>query len=93
MYMLSIIQNPPHYPPFFKGGEVNFNYLPPGGGGRESEKFLKGDGSGQVVFLKGGAGTYPIQFFQSLSFLHLDDIIFTFRNYFTLCLCKIVLCI
>ena len=38
------------------------------------------------VFKGGGAGTYPIQFFQGLSFLHLDDIIFTFRNYFTLCL-------
>ena len=24
------------------------------------------------VFLKGGAGTFPIQFFQSLSFLHLE---------------------
>ena len=70
--------------------------------------FLKGGGGSKFYFwkilkrgwwkwagvFKGvGAGTYPIQFFQGLSFLHLDDIIFTFRNYFTLCLCKIVLCI
>ena len=58
--------------PFFKGG-VNFKYLPRRRGetGGESEK-LKRDGSimqGQV-FLKGGAGTFPIKFFQGLSFLH-----------------------
>ena len=44
----------------------------------ESEKLKKGGGSmvqGQV-FLKvwgGGGGTSPIQFFQSLSFLHLES--------------------
>ena len=42
----------------------------------ESEKLKKGSGSvvqGQV-FLKGGreAGTFPIQFFQGLSSLHLE---------------------
>ena len=48
-------------PPFFKGGGVNFNYLPRRG---DSEKLKKGCGSmvqGEV-FLKGGgeAGTFPI---------------------------------
>ena len=38
--------------------------------------FLKGGGSGSMVqgqvFLKGGAGTFPIHFCQGLSFLHLE---------------------
>ena len=72
----------------FKGAEVNFNYLPwrTGGGGGRSEKLTKGGGSmvqGQK-FLKGGG--------QQFSYLILPRfIIFTFKNYFTLC--KTVLCI
>ena len=45
----------------------------PGGGGG-SEKFKKG-GKRMVqgqVFLKGGADSFPILFFQGLSFLHLE---------------------
>ena len=42
------------------------------GGGEESEKLKKMGGSlvQGKVFLKVGAGTFPIQFFQGLSFLH-----------------------
>ena len=50
---------PSFRPPFFKGGGVNFKYLPRRG---ESEKIEKGGGSmvqGQV-FLKGRAGIFPI---------------------------------
>ena len=66
------------------GGEVNFNYLPRGGGG-ESEKLRKRGGSmvqGQV--LKGGGWHFSYLIFSMF-------VIFTFRNYFTLC--KIMLCI
>ena len=55
-------------------GEVDFNYLPQRG---ESEKLKRGGGSmvqGQI-FLKGGgwgAGTFPVYFFQGLSFLHFE---------------------
>ena len=52
---------------------VNFDYLP-WREGRESEKSQKLGGSmvqGQV-FLKGGTDTFPISFFQVLSFLHLE---------------------
>ena len=66
---------PPPPPPFLKEGKVHFNYLPQRGEG-DSEKLKKGDGSmvqGQV-FLKEGrwAGTFRINFFQGLSFLHLE---------------------
>ena len=68
------------------GGEVNFNYLPRGGGGGgESEKLRKRGGSmvqGQV--LKGGGWHFSYLIFSMF-------VIFTFRNYFTLC--KIMLCI
>ena len=56
---------PPPSPPnplFLKKGEVNFDYLPQR---RGSEKVKKGGGSmvqGQV-FLKVGAGAFPIYFF------------------------------
>ena len=52
-------------------GKVTFKYLPWRG---ESEKFEKAGGStvqGQV-FLKGEAGTFPIYFFQVLSFFYLE---------------------
>ena len=66
----SIVWTPPPYI-FKRGQEVNFNYLLQRG---ESEKLKKKGGSmvqGQV-FLKRGAGTFPISFFQGLSFLHLE---------------------
>ena len=49
----------------------------PVGEGDESEKFKKGDGSmvqGQVFLKRGGRGasTFPIKFFQGLSFSHLE---------------------
>ena len=54
---------PPSAPPLFKGAEINFDYPPPiPQEGREYEKLKTGGGSmvqGQV-FLKGGAGTFPI---------------------------------
>ena len=71
-------------PPFFlKGREVNFSYLPRKG---ENEKIQKEGGSmGQgQIFLKEGGWHFPYLIFSRF-------IIFTFRNYFTLC--KIVLCI
>ena len=64
-------------PPLFKEGGVNFSYLPQHGG---LWKIKKAGGSmvqGQV-FLKGEGRLFPIWFFSSF-------IIFTFRNYFTLC--------
>ena len=56
----------------FKGGwGVNFYYLPRRG---ESEKLKKewkyGPGEGHLK--RGEAGTFPISFFQGLSFLHLE---------------------
>ena len=50
-------------PPFFKGGEVNFN-CPPGGGGSENQR--KGGGSMvQVqVFLKRGLELFLFNFFK-----------------------------
>ena len=71
-------------PPFFlKGREVNFDCLPRKG---EYERIQKGGGSmGQgQIFLKEGGWHFSYLIFSRF-------IIFTFRNYFTLC--KIVLCI
>ena len=64
---------PPPSAPLFKGegGGVNFDYLPWRGG---IWKIKKGGGDmvqGQV-FLKGGTVTFPIWFFQDLSFLPLE---------------------
>ena len=74
MYV-NIVQTPP--PSFFFLREgANFKYLPQG-----SEKLRKGGESmvqGQV-FLKGGAGTFPINLFQGLSFLH-SQIIYPLQN-------------
>ena len=47
-------------PPFLKGREVNFKYLPQRGG---FQKLKKGGGSmvqGQVFLKGGGAGTFPV---------------------------------
>ena len=54
------------------GVEVYFNYLPQKGQGnlKNQNKGWK-YGVGAVV-LKGGAGTFPIKFFQGLSFLYLE---------------------
>ena len=77
--------------PIFKGGEGGrggggkFWLLPPEGGG--SEKLQKGGskyGAGAPYFLKGGSWHFPYLIFTRF-------IIFTFRNYFTLC--RFVLCI
>ena len=57
-------------PPLLKGGGVNFDYLPQRGRNLKFKKrgWKYGAGAG---FLKRGAGTFPIYFFQGLSFLHL----------------------
>ena len=72
--------------PFLKGG-VKFWLPPPDGGKYELKK-----GGGTIVerqaFLKGGWGEWG-WYFSNLIFSRF--IIFTFRNYFSLC--KIVLCI
>ena len=70
-------------PPLFKGGEVNFAYLPQKGG----SEFKKG-GGGMVqgqVFLKGEEG-WHFSYSDISSF-----IIFKFRNYFALG--KFMLCV
>ena len=61
-------------PLFLKGGEEILITSPDKGGGEESEKLKKMGGSmvQGKVFLKVGAGTFPIQFFQGLSFLNLE---------------------
>ena len=45
--------------PFFKGGEVSFDYLPRRGGSVNLKKRGESMAQGQV-FLKGGADTFPI---------------------------------
>ena len=50
--------------------EVNFDHLPWRGG--ESEKLKRGCIMAKGQVLKGGTGTFPIYFFQGLSFLHLE---------------------
>ena len=86
VFLIKIVYNIVRTPsPFLKRGEVNFDYLPWSG---ESEKLEKRDGSiehGQVLLKKAWGGWH----FSYLIFSRF--IIFTFRNYFTLC--KIVLCI
>ena len=60
-------------PPFLKEGGGSKFWLPPQEVGK-SENLKKGGGKmvqGQT-FLKGVAGTFPIYFFQGLSFLHLE---------------------
>ena len=66
---------------------VNKFWLPPLEGGGEPKTFLNGGGSmvREHVFLKGGGGNWHFSYLIFSRF-----IIFTFRNYFTLC--KIVLC-
>ena len=86
IYMLCIIQNPPFPPPaFFKGGRVNFNYLPHGGG-----KILKREWKWAGVF-KGDSGGWhlPYSIFSRFIIFTFNDIIFTCRNYFTLCFAKL----
>ena len=59
-----IVRTPHPNPLFLKKGEVNFDYLPQRGGG--PEKIKKGGGGSMVqgpVFLKVGAGAFPIYFF------------------------------
>ena len=52
--------------PFFKGGGANFNYLP----WREKSEKLKGRVG---VWWRGrSTDTFPVQFFEGLSFLHLE---------------------
>ena len=96
VFLITIVYNivriPPPPPPNFKaGGGVNFDYLPRRRG--ESEKLEKGSGSmvqGQVLLKVcvwgGGCGGWHF-----LSLIFSRFIIFTYRNYITLC--KIVLCI
>ena len=71
-------------PPFLKGEEVNFDYLPWSG---EIWKILKsrwkyGAEAGLLKVGGRGVGTFFIYFFQGLSFFHLE-----------ITLCKILLCI
>ena len=55
-------------PHFLKGGGENFDYLPRRGDSKKLKKGWKyGAGASQ-----GGTDTFPIYFFQSLSFLHLE---------------------
>ena len=71
--IIIIVRTPPF--PFFKGGKVNFDYLPPRG------KIQKRGGTmvqAQVFLLKRGRGWH----FSYFIFSRL--IIFTFRNFFTL---------
>ena len=79
----NIVRTHPLPPFFIKKGGVNFDFE--GGGGGGGLKFKKGV-EGQV-FLKGGGGRLTLFLFNFFKVY----IIFTFRNYFTLC--KIVLCI
>ena len=70
-----IVRTPLLPPPLFKGGKVNFDYLPPRG------KIQKRGGTmvqAQVFLLKRGRGWH----FSYFIFSRL--IIFTFRNFFTL---------
>ena len=52
--------------PFFKGGGANFNYLP----WREKSEKLKG--RVEVWWRGRSTDTFPVQFFEGLSFLHLE---------------------
>ena len=70
---------PPAPPPFLKWREVNFKYLPWRGNLKNFKNMVQ-----VQVFLK--VGGWHCSYLIFLRF-----IIFTFRNYFTLC--KIVLCI
>ena len=78
LFLIKIVYNIVQAPLFLKRGKVDFDYLPRRG---EYEKLEKGGGS----MVKGQVGWN----FSYLIFWRF--IIFTFRNYITLC--KIVLCI
>ena len=78
VFLIKIVYNIVRTPIFLKRGKVNLDYLPRRG---EYEKLEKGGGS----MVKGQVGWH----FSYLIFSRF--IIFTFRNYCTLC--KIVLCI
>ena len=73
-----MVEHSLHPPPSFLkegGGRVNFDYFPWRRG--ESEKFKKGwkYHAGADLLKRRGPGTFPICFFQGLSFLHLEIIL------------------
>ena len=95
VFLITIVYNivriPPPPPNFKAAGGVNFDYLPRRRG--ESEKLEKGSGSmvqGQVL-LKVCVWAERCGGWHFLSLIFSRFIIFTYRNYITLC--KIVLCI